>query len=49
MDLGKKKIERVRYPLRVPERVIPVPNWPAREPAKVPVEPAKVPSEVPKQ
>jgi hypothetical protein len=47
MDLGEKKIERTKYPLRKPEPVIPVPNWPTRKPAEVPAEPAKVPQEVP--
>jgi hypothetical protein len=36
MDLGKKKIERVRYPLRKPVRAVPAPHWP-RVPAQAPV------------
>jgi hypothetical protein len=44
MDLGEKKIERVRYPLRRPEPAIPAPNWPTKKPAEVPV---KIPVEAP--
>jgi hypothetical protein len=47
MDLGEKKEERVKYPLRRPEPVIPVPNWPTKKPAEVPATPARVPVEVP--
>lgn len=48
MDLGEKKIERTKYPLRKPEPAIPVPNWPVRVPAKAPqVIPAKAPQEAP--
>jgi hypothetical protein len=45
MDLGKKRIRRVKYPLRKPEQPIPVPEWPTKKPAEKPVEvPARVPS-----
>lgn len=47
MDLGEKEIERVKYPLRRPERAIPVPNWPVREPVKAPETTPAIPVEVP--